>query len=511
MLSVSAPNEIPNFKFVLNGKEFPICKFQFCRYSLRFQKDSSLFNSDSYSINSQVSETSLLSFINACQGKPFSITTENVLDMKLLCNEFEVPSILTTIKKYFDEHENELLLQRLEFSIQHNEDYSDLIGKIASHIDDYINVEKMYDLPENILCQIYSDKSRKTTNEHQLYDFAKKYAQKKSETTSSLLTYIDYSALSRNEIRELSESSLMPDKISTSYIFPFLLKMIAQAEEQENKIKEFQERSQQAENQFNGKVSTINQTLNEIKEETNSAKDSLDAIQNSYQKIGQSIDEMEHKIESQSSLDQAQSISTALTEKMNKIEKRTRSVWAQQNPLKGIFYNWKKDHQQKNPALNNFVQIITPKQPEERFKAANLLEYEQPLLDACYYLNQNLTNEDQNEQNWIDFDFGESNKISPYAFAIRTNSLGETISHPRDFELLGSNDRNNWESIAKIENAESLNGTRIAKTFVCENNESSKSYRYLRYLQRDSHYMYNDRFGIISLSAIEFFGDIASI
>lgn len=511
MLSVSAPSETPNFKFVLNNKEFPICKFQFCRYSLRFQKDSSLFNSDSYSLNSQVSEQSLLSFINACQGKPFAISTDNALDLKLLCNEFEVPSILETIKKYFDEHENELLIQRLDFNIHHNEDYTDLIDRIASNLDEYINLEKMYDLPEDALCQIYSSKSRKTTNEHQLYEFAKNYAQKKGKTTSSLLTYIDYSALSRSEIKELSEINLMPDKISTSYIFPFLLKMIAQAEEQENNIKQLQMQSQQVENQFKNSLSTINQSLTQVKDETNSTKNTLTEIQNSYEQIGQSLENMNQTIQGRSSLDKAQTEAEQLTERMNQIEKKTRSVWAQQNPLKGVFYNWRKNHQQKNPALNDFVKIITPSQPEERFKAANLLEYEQPLLDACYYLNQNFTNEDQNAQNWIDFDFGENNKISPYAFAIRTNSLGETIAHPRDFEILGSDDRNNWEQITKVENAKSLNGARITHTFICENSDNSKSYRYLRYLQRDTHYMYSDRFGIISLSAIEFFGDIATI
>lgn len=511
MLSVSAPSETPNFKFFLNNKEFPICKFQFCRYSLRFQKDSSLFNGDTYSINSKVSEQSLLSFINACQGKPFAISTENALDLKLLCNEFEVPSIQETIKKYFDEHENELLVQRLDFNLQHNEDYSDLVEKIASKIDDYINFEKMYDLPENVLCEIYSSKSRKTANEHQLYEFAKNYAQKKGEKTSSLLTYIDYSALSRSEIKELSENSLMPDKISTSYILPFLLKMIAQAEEQENKIKQLQEHLQQYESQFENNISTINQTLNKIKDETDDTKNKVNAIQDSYQQIDQSLNSMNQNLQNRSSLDQAQAQVEIFTERMNKIEKKTRFVWAQQNPLKGVFYDWRKKNEQKNPALNGFVKIITPAQPEERFKAANLLEYEQPLLDACYYLNQNLTNEEQNEQNWIDFDFGENNKILPYAFSIRTNSLGETIAHPRDFELLGSDDRNNWEQISIIENAKSLNGTRIAHTFSCDNADGSKSFRYLRYLQRDSHYMYNDRFGIISLSAIEFFGDLTSI
>lgn len=507
MLSVSTPNEAPNFKFVLNGKEFPICKFQFCRYSVRFQKDSSLFNADSYSINSQVSEQSLISFISSCQGKPFLISTENVLDLQLLAKEFDVPSVSSAIQKYFDDHENELLLQRLEFNVQHNSDYSDLIEKIASQIDDYINLEKMYDFPENIISQIYASKSRKTANEHRLLEFAKQYAEKKGESTSTLLTYINYDELTREEIKDLSESSLMPDKISTSYIFPFLLKMIAQAEEQENKIKQLQEESNQLKNNLNTSVSSIQDNINNIQQQNNDNQTELAQIKGKYQEIGDSLDQINQSIENKSTLQQADEKATRLVERMNNIEKKTRFVWAQQNPLKGVFYNWRKDHQKKNPVLDNFVTILTPNQPEERFKVSNLLEYEQPLLDACYYLNQNLTNEGQSDQNWIDFDFGENNKLSAYAFSIRTNSLGETISHPRTFELLGSDDRNNWEPILAIENAESLNGARMVDTFLCEN---QKPYRYLRYLQRDTHYMYNDRFGIISLSAIEFFGDIIS-
>ncbi|OHT10662.1 hypothetical protein TRFO_04164 [Tritrichomonas foetus] len=504
MLSVTPPLETPNFNLILRETEFPICKFQFCRYSLRFQKDPSILTSSSYQITSEVSEASLKSFIAACQDRPYFLSVDNIFEFQLLCTEFETSILFASMENFFKENEDALLLPRLLFCIEHNTDFSSLIDKIASNIDNFIDNEKLLEIPEEILCQILSSKTRNSSNEHKIFEFCKNYAIRNKKETTSLLSFINFGALSINEIRELSESKFMPNTISTPHIMPFVLSLLQRIEDQNQTIQNFRTISDNLKGTIQQGIIDVQNSVRQVEDKNKAEIESILQINTSYDKINSLFDGMKREFnDTQTRFGQTSSVLNSLKSDYEIMTNEIQKIHAFRNPLQGIFFNYRKNHQNENPATSGFVKILTPMEPNHRFKETNLLEYDQPLLDASYYLNQNLV-EEQNK-NWIDFDFGDK-QVSLFAFGIRTNSLGETMAHPRDFEVLGSNDRENWTPLLKVENAIELSGARKTGSYACP--EKSPLFRYIRYLQKDTHYMYKDRFGIISLSAIEFFGDV---
>jgi hypothetical protein len=89
---------VPDAVVVFHGHEFPICSRIFGALSTRYaQLLRTWRDPPSIPIESQVSDDSVASFINACQLKPFTLTADTVNEVGLLCDEWGVPDLRRSV------------------------------------------------------------------------------------------------------------------------------------------------------------------------------------------------------------------------------------------------------------------------------------------------------------------------------------------------------------------------------------------------------------------------------
>ena len=190
-------------------------------------------------------------------------------------------------------------------------------------------------------------------------------------------------------------------------------------------------------------------------------------------------------------------------EELSQKQGKNDEEYAKRFPFKGIIFDLKK----KNPKTNikEFIEIKTPTDDNtQKYDPYDLFEYDGAKINNCYY--HNLNKLEKNTDNWIDFNFLKT-KFKLFGFSIRTSCFGQSFSHPKVFQIKGSNDEKKWDDIYQVEDSvdQFLNGSCLAHTYVFDKKEIA--YKYIRFLQTDAHFQYKDRFGIIALSAIEFFGE----
>ena len=170
-------------------------------------------------------------------------------------------------------------------------------------------------------------------------------------------------------------------------------------------------------------------------------------------------------------------------------------------PFEGIVHQLRNE----NKNIREYIQIETPRNAfSTEYDPYNLFEFDNEGDRLSYFHNLNITQE--TDDNWIQFNFKETKYIL-FAMTIRTNYFGECYSHPKKFEILGSNDNENWTTIFTSTKDPDLNGA--GKYYVCKIENNKKSYQYIRFKQKDSYSTYKDHYGIMALSAIEFFGDLS--
>ena len=155
---------------------------------------------------------------------------------------------------------------------------------------------------------------------------------------------------------------------------------------------------------------------------------------------------------------------------------------------------------------NGTFKISDSQLPTSGGKIDNLTKFDKENLDK-FYTNQN-DGPAKKSEGWINFDFGP-NKINLSSYTIRTcSSSSNGYSHPKTWQIVGSNDGLNWDVLDTQTNNSILNGKYKQHRFECEKNDNF--YQYIRFIQKDSWYHDQNYKYNIYLTCIEFFGSLLS-
>lgn len=125
----------------------------------------------------------------------------------------------------------------------------------------------------------------------------------------------------------------------------------------------------------------------------------------------------------------------------------------------------------------------------------NLLDIDNTTYSYC-------TNDRPNS--WICFEF-KKRKIIPSAYTIKTTYNNEGMDHLKSWVIEGSVDNNNWMKLDEQNNCSLLNGENLCHTFVIENLDDRKEFKYLRIRQTGENW-HNRNY--LEICSIEFYGKL---
>ncbi|OHT14443.1 hypothetical protein TRFO_15242 [Tritrichomonas foetus] len=347
----------------------------------------------------------------------------------------------------------------------------------------------MFKLDIDLLNMIFEYPHRSKQNESKVFEFAKKLKVHCNYDISSILQTIDIELLSIEQIVEFSQPEYCPKTVYSEKVFPLIFKILNDVQKQTEKIADLHNEIENLENSLN------------------KANDRIYLITSQAEQMKKQNDEINLTIEN---TNKELRILTKMNHNLEKIIAdsiiiKDSNYMYQFDQLRGIIYNDAKQiYENRDFNLEKYIEIITPIPEDPNFPKTNLIEYEPPYLDLSYYLKV-----PKSEDNWLTIHF-KKKRLSLHAFTLRTNALGQTLSHPKRFEIFGSNDNKNWSSVYEYEDSQNiLLGEKITRFFRLS--KLSDFYSYFRYRQYESHISYIDSDRIISLSAIEFFGICSTI
>lgn len=493
----SFPRQQPEIEFAIKSKIYKASYYTFCSYCGKFRDDP---NIKQYQVKSEVSEDSFKNFLEACKGKFYNINASNYEDLLKLCEEFQGDQIRQDIIDFIKEKKDINLLSYYSTISKHNSDqnYDDTVESVANSIaeklDEHISDPELINLDEEALLKVLFNDNIKTNkvSENQIFDVAWKKA---PDTKSQLFSHINFSNLSEGNLDKLFKRSLdqMPDSIDTKCIWDFLTKNHEANKQNSEEIKDLKNKLEIMQAENNEKLDKVkidfenylkwkkdrDDEYKDLKVNNNNLRESYFNLFNSYQDV------LNDKI--------------GTSEKCMQLNDSQNKMFAKLFPFKGIVYKLKKEN---GDNISEYIKIKVPNEGKStsEYDPYDLFNYEDG-RERCYY--HNLKQDHPINENWIQFDFLDNPYIF-YAISIETNYFGSCFNHPKDFEILGSNDENDWEQIFITEDDKYLNGMGKHHTYFFENKD--KSYRFIRFKQNDSHSQYKDRYGIIALAAIEFFG-----
>jgi hypothetical protein len=171
-------------------------------------------------------------------------------------------------------------------------------------------------------------------------------------------------------------------------------------------------------------------------------------------------------------------------------------------PLNGVFADVTRASGGRNPVVaGRITKVGPPGDADADFQ--NLFDYSQEGLDKTYYHRRDIP---RGSPNGFEFQL-VSDLVTVTGFSIRTNGFGiDTLALPKSFDVSGSNDGQAWQRIATIEDYDQFVKAGQVLTFRCDGRLGP--FQFIKYNQRDSVYPYEDRFGIVALSAFELFGEL---
>lgn len=481
VLKISVPKVGQKITFNIKGKKFEAFKFLFAKFSKCFRNISYL-NLNEYDVKSDVSEKSFETFLSASEGKPFLINNENVFHLYLLSKEFDVPEIFNEVNEFYQNNDDVGLVKNI---LLEPEPSDELINSAALCFNKLINSESLFDADPSIIQRILESQNSKIESHSNLFNFAKKYqlvCNEKNKDSSFIFKYIDLNKLTPEELLEFASLDKCCKELFSYNVLPIIKKLCEDLQRKERSCIECDE----SVHRLQEKINSIRSKL----DESNKLKKDLIMKNEGFEQKYQECLNLQKKINS-------------LKDKISTYSFRK----ADDNPLKGIFYYFK-----KKSILNDYsdyLDIKTPKPENYDFPVSNLLETSPNFLPLSYYMRV-----DRQSDNWIIFKL-KKKKICLTGFTIRTNELGSTIAHPKVFEILGSNDDTNYEIIYKYDDEQQiLNGKGKTEYFPIPQEEKIdqlKFYTYIKYYQLNGHHQYYDNDRIISLSAFEIFGILEPI
>ncbi|OHT15607.1 hypothetical protein TRFO_42435 [Tritrichomonas foetus] len=504
MMSFALPTENQSFIFLLHDKEFTANIFKFGCYSRLFQNNIDLIIPGKYVVKSKVKEESFRNFLDACQGKFLIISENNIIDISKLCSEFQTIEIENETKHYMKDHRHNKIITQLKEKYSENLDISQEIQEISKNLSVIIEdqIDELDELDDDIIYQILSQKDRDFKRESDLFQFVKERTEKTGKC-SKIFNKIDITKLTIKELIEFSECEYLPEFYESKKVFPLLTVMARQIEEQNKNIEKLNDKVKKMSSKIDTQIKETKKSIEYVLSQQSQDKNLLEGYEASISKFISQTEEF------QKEFSKINNKITGLDDKLYPLQlnvqqnlEKTLQTRAQLHPFDGIF-KYLTGIANGNPSKTGKVKINTGlNRINCDYDPSDLLEYEDPGLNLCYY--HDLKKTQPNKDNFIEFDFGNNSSVSILGYTIRTNIFGETFAHPKHFSIKGSNDHNNWTLIDEVKNASELNGSGLTYTYFPDH--VSKPFRYIRFTQYDSHFPYEDRFGVLAISAFELFG-----
>ena len=209
--------------FNINEKRKEASKFLFAKFSKKFSTIEML-KCESYDVKSDVSEASFDTFLQACQGKPFFINSENVFHLYQLSKEFDTPSISEKIETFYENNGLENLV-RDALKIENPDENLELVNSVALHFNELLNFDSFLDIDPNVIKIILENPNHKIINHKNLFDFAKKYQVKcneKNKDSSFIFKYINLNLLSMKDISEFASLEKCSEELLSKNVLQVL-------------------------------------------------------------------------------------------------------------------------------------------------------------------------------------------------------------------------------------------------------------------------------------------------
>lgn len=170
--------------------------------------------------------------------------------------------------------------------------------------------------------------------------------------------------------------------------------------------------------------------------------------------------------------------------------------------FKGIF-NYLSEINGGNPIMTKSIEVTSSIPYQSDHSISNIFEYSPERLDDRINLNGFMCKgaKNQNEM-FIKFDF-KSMAVSLSNYVLRTGNC----NFPKTWEILGSNDDSNWETLSSINDDEKLTKSYSSSMYSCTGSKS-KLYRFIKYVQYANKEINSFTQKSLSFSAIEFFGSL---
>ena len=504
----SVPKEEPKIQFIFNNQPNEVPYYTFCSFSEMFRNN---FELKEYEIKSEVKETSFKTFLSACKGKYYNVDENNFDDLMKLCTELKCYGIKEDIIEFMNNHEKDKVINYYLSLINAKEErekekkeeeekeeeekeedekekeIKNVADEIAKNLDLYIDNKALKKLNNDALSNIlFNEERSKKVTESQIFEVIKG-----DDKKIDLYSHLNLGELDEKDFKFLLDSKKWPKSIETKCVIPILSLLYDFFTVQCKNYEELVNRSKKKDEEFANELGPIQSQIREYSSWKHKKENEYAHLENKNREYVTKYDIL---------LKEYNKLTVNYEELFEKQLENEKKL-AINCPFRGIIFDLKKS----NNDIKNYVEIIIPEEAKDtskNYNPYNLFDYEGESINNCYYHNINRTKE--NKDNWIDFKF--KNQYEMYGFTIRTGTFGQTFSNPKNFQILGSNDGKQWEIIYEVDDDKNqfLNGPSRYHTYMFD--KDSKSYQFFRFLQTDTHFKYKDRFGIIALSAIEFFG-----
>lgn len=207
--SILRPNP-EDFVFRFKGKAYPVLKGIFYCYSKKFAQSPELQSQSEFVANFDVSEESFKEFINACQGKSFSISKETIFDLEFLGNFWGVSDLRSKVAKIIKgDQTGQLRLDSTIYKVQHklgtDADEQVLIDNIESNIED----DRFAQFPIDVLQRLIYNEKFAAIDTEKKYNFLKKVLQVHGKEASSLFADLVKTPLEQEELENILREKLV--------------------------------------------------------------------------------------------------------------------------------------------------------------------------------------------------------------------------------------------------------------------------------------------------------------
>ncbi|OHS96508.1 hypothetical protein TRFO_09888 [Tritrichomonas foetus] len=201
--SILHPNP-EDFVFRFKGKAYPVLKGIFYCYSKKFAVTPELQQQSEYIANFDVSEESFKEFINACQGKSFSITKDSLFDLEFLGTYWGVSDLKNKINAIIKNDETgKLRLDSTVYKVKHKLGTEADEAALAENIGIYIDDERLPQFPVDVLARILYTPKFASLEFDKRYQFLKKVLKFHGKPASTLFADLVKQPIDEDEIEDL--------------------------------------------------------------------------------------------------------------------------------------------------------------------------------------------------------------------------------------------------------------------------------------------------------------------